>query len=76
MTARTDFIAHCESLGIHRSLAGIMADQPSWRPSARARWAAWQVDESIRWEATEHGHDFWASVCEMLSKMAKTGECK
>ena len=26
MTTRTDYIAHCESLGIHRSLAGLMAD--------------------------------------------------
>jgi len=81
MTARTDYIAHCESLGIHRSLAELMADacaRKSAFPQLRTRGstASIQVRASFVWEETMQGFGFWQGIANMLDKMAKTGECK
>ena len=77
MTARTDYIAHCESLGIHRSLSKLMADVPKCsHHDTLSETAAAQVLYTLHWAGSEQGHDFWASVFDMLSQMAKTGECK
>ena len=76
MTARTDYIAHCESLGIHRSLAGLMADAPGCVFSWRFTDSAMQLANSFLWDNSEQGHDFWKGVFLMLEQMGKTGECK
>ena len=81
MTARTDYIAHCERLGIHRSLAGLMADEiektyhATEYFSVRCTDAADQYLRSFHW-GTSNFADFHNAVYELLCDMAKTGECK
>jgi hypothetical protein len=76
MTARTDYIAHCESLGIHRSLAGLMADVPNCCLDSREKSACKQVRYSFYWIDSEQGDDFWLSIDDMLLLARDTGECK
>lgn len=82
MALRDEYIAHCETLGIHKSLAKLMADlaekaAPGWRAlSARRPAAASQLQVSFEWALSEQGHDFWSGVSYMLHAMNKTGECK
>ena len=82
MTPRAAYIAHCELLGIHRSLAGLMADcaeeaLPEWFGlSARELTAVNQLFTSFEWELTEQKGEFWRGVETMFLKMRRTGECK
>ena len=81
MTARTDYIAHCESLGIHRSLAGMMADEAAKSHyfgnglSERSKTAAGQYINSFDWHLDDFA-DFHSAVYALLCDMAKTWECK
>ena len=82
MVPRAEYIAHCETLGIHKSLAQLMADlaeeaAPRWRAlAARRPAAASQLQVSFEWALSEQGHDFWSGVSYTLHAMSKTGECK
>ncbi len=81
MTARTDYIAHCESLGIHRSLAGLMADEAAEsyfvvsKLADRSKTAADQYINSFDWHLDDFS-DFHCAVHDLLLEMAATGECK
>lgn len=76
MTKREAYIRHCESLGISRGLARLMADTKDCYLWRRYPSAALQVDGTLVWETSEQGWDFWHGVWVMLIEMAKTGECK
>jgi hypothetical protein len=82
MTARADYIKHCESLGIHRSLAGVMAEEAVLQNlifsgvEERYGSAAEQLAQSFLWVKSEQQYDFWRGVFLMFKEMAKTGECK
>ena len=81
MTARTDYIAHCESLGIHRSLAKLMADEAAESDHYqsglydRSETAADQYINSFNWHLDDFS-DFHSAIYAVFCDMAKTGECK
>jgi hypothetical protein len=81
MTARTDYIKHCECLGIHRSLAGLMAKEAAESGyfgnglSERSKTAAGQYISSFDWHLDDFS-DFHSAVHTLLRDMAKIGECK
>jgi hypothetical protein len=76
MTPRQKYIAHCETLGIHKSLARLMADVPVCHYRYRESQASEQLMESVAWFSSGQGFDFWDGAHQMLKDMAKTGECK
>ena len=76
MSTRKAYIAHCESLGIHKSLARMMADAPRCNFSLRRGGAAWQLTDSFIWDESEQDHYWWKAIYSILIDMAEIGECK